>query len=152
MAYKAKKDSQMNVKSNFQSLAEKHQKIKNDIECQYYKDKNLDEMLKNMHSLFLQNQHTDQKFYDIANDFFGYIVNLENASLAIDYAKIALIIYNLPIDPDRLNTFDEFNKKYGKAILETTKATPAKSKLEVFYIGFGLLILFYFFFSVLRAI
>jgi catalase len=141
----------MNVKSNFDSLAQKHQKIKNDIECQHYKDKNLDEMLKNMHSLVLQNQHTDQKFYDIANDFFGYLVNLENANLAIDYAKIALITYNLPIDPNRLNAFDKFHNKYGKAILENIKATPAKSKLGVFHVGFMMLILFYFFFIVLRA-
>jgi len=142
----------MNVKSNFDSLAQKHQKIKNDIECQYYKDKNLDEMLKNMHFLFLQNQHTDQKFYDIANDFFGYLVNLENTSLAIDYAKIALVTYNLPIEPSRLKTFDEFDKKYGKALLETTKSTPVKSELGVFYVVFALLILFYFFFTVLRPI
>ena len=79
-------------------LVKKHQKIKDGIDGHYLQtlsDTNLDDMLKKMYTLVLQNQHTDQKFYDTANDFIDYLIKLDNVFQSVAYARLALVTYNL---------------------------------------------------------
>ena len=112
----------MAPKNNFDFLVQKHQKIKEGVEShhlQTFSDTNLDDMLKKMYALVLQNQHTDHKFNDIANNFIDYLIKLDNVSQAVAYARLALVTYNLPIDPDQIQKFDEFHKRYGREILGT---------------------------------
>jgi hypothetical protein len=160
---KATKEFEMAPKNNFDFvrnrddfdfLFQKHQKIKKQIDnhhrqtCQTFSDTNLDDMLKKMYALVLQNQHTDQKFYNIANDFIDYLIKLDNVSQAVAYARVAFITYNLPIDPKQIQKFDDFHKKYGTAILGTqTVNEPTFSIGEKLY--FMLIIVGFLFFWVL---
>jgi adenosine deaminase len=126
-------------------LVKKHQKIKDGIDGDYLQtlsDTNLDDMLKKMYALVLQNQHTDQKFYNTANDFIDYLIKLDNVFQAVTYARLALVTYNLPIDHKQIQKFNEFHSKYGAEILGIQSATgiqPAKTS-NLFQVAFGYLI------------
>ena len=129
----------MAPKNNFDFLVQKHQKIKEGVEShhlQTFSDTNLDDMLKKMYALVLQNQHTAQKFRDIANNFIDYLIKLDNVSQAVAYTRLALVTYNLPIDHKQIQKFDEFHSKYGAEILGIQ---PAKTS-NLFQVAFGYLI------------
>ena len=59
-----------------------------------------------------------KKFHEMADNFFAYAMNNFETELVVVSAKIALKTYKLPIEPSQLKNFDQFQKKYGKYIVE----------------------------------
>ncbi len=67
----------------------------------------------------LANKRVDEKkFHEMADNFFQYIMKNFETELVVMGAKIALKTYRLPIEPSRLQNFNEFHKKFGKYIVE----------------------------------
>jgi hypothetical protein len=62
----------------------------------------------------------DSKFHDMANNFFGYMMDNFETELVVMGARIALTTYNLPFQPTKLKNFDKFHSKYGKYILQAS--------------------------------
>jgi energy-coupling factor transporter ATP-binding protein EcfA2 len=58
----------------------------------------------------------DKKFDDKANNFLRFSMDNFETELVVMGIKLALTQYNLPIDPDAIECFDEFHDKYGKYI------------------------------------
>ena len=58
----------------------------------------------------------DKKFDDKVNNFLRFAMDNFDTELVVMGIKLALTQYNLPIDPDEVECFDEFHKKYGKYI------------------------------------
>lgn len=54
------------------------------------------------------------------NNFIRFIMNNFETEIVIMGTKIALTQYNLPLDPDEIDCFDEFHTKYGKYIAAAT--------------------------------
>lgn len=50
------------------------------------------------------------------NNFFSFMMKNFETELVIMGARLALTQYQLPLDPDDIECFDEFNDKYGKFI------------------------------------
>jgi hypothetical protein len=61
----------------------------------------------------------DKDFHVMADNFFAYIMKNFETELVIMGSRIALTTYNLPFLPTKLKTFDEFQKKYGKYIINS---------------------------------
>jgi len=61
----------------------------------------------------------DKDFHAMADNFFSYIMKNFETELVIMGSRIALTTYNLPFLPTKLKTFDEFQKKYGKYIINS---------------------------------
>jgi hypothetical protein len=61
----------------------------------------------------------DKDFHTMADNFFSYIMKNFETELVIMGSRIALTTYNLPFLPTKLKTFDEFQKKYGKYIINS---------------------------------
>lgn len=55
------------------------------------------------------------------NNFFNFIMNNFETELVIMGTKLALSTYKLPLDPDDIECFDEFHKKFGKYIAQATE-------------------------------
>ena len=58
----------------------------------------------------------DKKFDDKVNNFLRFAMDNFDTELVVMGIKLALTQYNLPIDPDEVDCFDEFHEKYGKYI------------------------------------
>lgn len=54
------------------------------------------------------------------NNFIRFIMDNFETEIVIMGTKIALTQYNLPLDPDEIDCFDEFHAKYGKYIAAAT--------------------------------
>ena len=61
----------------------------------------------------------DKDFHTMADNFFAYIMKNFETELVIMGSRIALTTYNLPFLPTKLKTFDEFQKRYGKYIINS---------------------------------
>jgi hypothetical protein len=61
---------------------------------------------------------TNDQFNEMADNFFAYMMKNFETELVVMGAKIALKTYELPIQPSKLKTFDEFHKRFGKFIVE----------------------------------
>ena len=55
-------------------------------------------------------------FYDKVEQFLKFSMKNFDTELVVMAMKLALTQYRLPIDPDRVPSFDEFHEKYGKYI------------------------------------
>jgi hypothetical protein len=64
-------------------------------------------------------QITRAQFYDMADNFFSYMMDNFETELVVMGARIALNTYKLPIDPMNIKSFDRFHKKYGKYLTES---------------------------------
>ena len=64
-------------------------------------------------------QVTRQQFYDMADNFFVYMMDNFETELVVMGSRIALNTYKLPIDPMNIKSFDRFHKKYGKYLIES---------------------------------
>lgn len=53
--------------------------------------------------------------------FFQFMMDNFKTEIIVMAAKIALVNYDLPFNPSKLKTFQEFNKKYGKIISEASQ-------------------------------
>lgn len=54
------------------------------------------------------------------NNFFKFIMNNFETELVVMTTKLALTQYQLPLDPDDIECFDEFHEKYGRFIAAAT--------------------------------
>jgi hypothetical protein len=54
------------------------------------------------------------------NNFFNFIMNNFETELVVMGTKLALTQYQLPLDPDEIECFDQFHAKYGKYIAAAT--------------------------------
>lgn len=57
---------------------------------------------------------------DQVNHFFRFIMDNFETELAVMSTKLALTQYQLPLDPDEINCFDEFHTRFGKYIAAAT--------------------------------
>ena len=55
------------------------------------------------------------------NNFFKFIMDNFETELVIMSTKLALTQYNLPLDPDEIECFDDFHAKFGKYISAATE-------------------------------
>jgi hypothetical protein len=58
----------------------------------------------------------DKKFNEMSSNFFQFIMDNFETELVIMGTKLALTQYQLPLDPDEIECFEEFHNKYGKYI------------------------------------
>jgi len=58
----------------------------------------------------------DKKFDDKVNNFLRFAMDNFETELVVMGIKLALTQYQLPIDPDEVECFDEFHERYGKYI------------------------------------
>jgi len=67
---------------------------------------------------FTQIGKTDNKAWHAQVDyFFRFMMDNFHTELVVMGAKVALTNYELPLNPSKLKTFEEFNKQYGKIIV-----------------------------------
>ena len=64
----------------------------------------------------------DKKFDDKVNNFLSFAMNNFETELVVMGIKLALTQYQLPIDPDEVECFDEFHEKFGKYIAAAQSA------------------------------
>lgn len=62
----------------------------------------------------------DKKWNDKVNNFFNFIMTNFETELVVMGTKLALTQYQLPLDPDEIECFDQFHSKYGKYIAAAT--------------------------------
>jgi hypothetical protein len=60
------------------------------------------------------------EFNKMADNFFNFMMKNFETELVVMGARIALTIYNLPFQPSKLKSFDEFHNRYGKYILQAS--------------------------------
>ena len=58
----------------------------------------------------------DKKFDDKVNNFLRFAMDNFDTELVVMGIKLALTQYQLPIDPDEVDCFDEFHERFGKYI------------------------------------
>lgn len=58
----------------------------------------------------------DKKFDSMVNNFMRFSMDNFDTELVVMGIKLALTQYNLPIDPEAIECFDEFHARYGKYI------------------------------------
>lgn len=58
----------------------------------------------------------NKKFDDMVNNFLRFAMDNFDTELVVMGIKLALTQYQLPIDPDEVECFDEFHERYGKYI------------------------------------
>jgi hypothetical protein len=66
----------------------------------------------------VDNKVDDKKFHEMADNFFGYMMDNFEVELVVMGARVALTTYELPFKPTKLKNFDKFHEKYGKYILQ----------------------------------
>jgi hypothetical protein len=59
---------------------------------------------------------------EMTDNFFRYMMNNFPTELVVMGAKTALTNYNLPLDPQSMQSFDEFHKRYGKYVMSAMDA------------------------------
>ena len=59
---------------------------------------------------------SDKKFDDKVNNFLRFAMDNFDTELVVMGIKLALTQYQLPIDPDEVECFDEFHERFGKYI------------------------------------
>ena len=62
------------------------------------------------------NDKGHKKFDDMVNNFLRFSMDNFDTELVVMGIKLGLTQYQLPIDPDEVECFDEFHEKYGKYI------------------------------------
>jgi len=61
---------------------------------------------------------TTEKWHEMVDNFFGFMMANFTTELTVMGARVALTVYNLPFVPNKLKTFDEFHKRFGKYIVQ----------------------------------
>jgi|TARA_R110000851_G_scaffold206896_1_gene358872 hypothetical protein len=64
----------------------------------------------------------DKKFDEKVNNFLRFAMDNFETELVVMGIKLALTQYNLPIDPDEVECFDEFHERFGKYITAAQQA------------------------------
>ena len=60
----------------------------------------------------------NNKFHEMSDNFFSYMMKNFETELVVMGSRIAMTTYDLPFQPTKLKSFDEFHKRYGKYILK----------------------------------
>lgn len=60
-------------------------------------------------------------FNTMAQNFFAFMMENFETELVVMGARIALKTFALPIEPSKINNFNEFHRKYGKYIVDATE-------------------------------
>ena len=60
-------------------------------------------------------------WYKMADNFFKFMMANFNTELVVMGARVALTTYALPIEPNKLTTFNEFHKRYGKYVVAASQ-------------------------------
>ena len=63
------------------------------------------------------NQKKVKNWDDMADNFFGFMMDNFTTEIVVMGAKTALTNYKLPFDASKLKNFDRFHEKYGKFII-----------------------------------
>ena len=58
------------------------------------------------------------KWHEMVDNFFSFMMANFTTELTVMGARVALTVYNLPFVPNKLKTFDEFHKRFGKYIVQ----------------------------------
>jgi len=58
-----------------------------------------------------------QKWHDMADNFFKFMMENFTTEVTVMGARVALTTYNLPFVPNKLKSFNEFHKRFGKYIV-----------------------------------
>jgi len=67
----------------------------------------------------LKDKEADKdKWHEYADNFFKFMMENFTTELTVMGARVALTVYNLPFVPNKLKTFDEFHKRFGKYIVQ----------------------------------
>lgn len=59
-----------------------------------------------------------KNFNDMANNFFGFIMDNFPTELVVTSVKLAMSTYDLPFDSGTLKNFDRFHESYGRLIVQ----------------------------------
>lgn len=62
------------------------------------------------------------KWHTLADNFFRFSMDNFTTEIVVMGARVALTTYNLPFVPGKLKSFDEFHKRFGKFILNSSQA------------------------------
>lgn len=63
-----------------------------------------------------------EEFNKKVDNFLGYMMKNFETELTVMGARVALTVYNLNFDTSKLKNLDEFHKKYGKYILQSSNS------------------------------
>jgi len=67
----------------------------------------------------MNTKETDKdKWHESVDNFFKFMMENFTTELTVMGARVALTVYNLPFVPNKLKTFDEFHKRFGKFIVQ----------------------------------
>ena len=58
------------------------------------------------------------EWHEKVDNFFAFMMANFTTELTVMGARVALTVYNLPFVPNKLKTFDEFHKRFGKYIVQ----------------------------------
>ena len=58
------------------------------------------------------------QWHEKVDNFFKFMMENFTTELTVMGARVALTVYNLPFVPNKLKTFDEFHKRFGKYIVQ----------------------------------
>lgn len=58
------------------------------------------------------------EWHEKVDNFFSFMMANFTTELTVMGARVALTVYNLPFVPNKLKTFDEFHKRFGKYIVQ----------------------------------
>jgi hypothetical protein len=58
------------------------------------------------------------EWHEKVDNFFKFMMENFTTELTVMGARVALTVYNLPFVPNKLKTFDEFHKRFGKYIVQ----------------------------------
>ena len=61
---------------------------------------------------------TSDQWHEMVDNFFSFMMANFTTELTVMGARVALTVYNLPFVPNKLKTFDEFHKRFGKYIVQ----------------------------------
>ena len=61
---------------------------------------------------------TSEQWHEKVDNFFKFMMENFTTELTVMGARVALTVYNLPFVPNKLKTFDEFHKRFGKYIVQ----------------------------------
>jgi hypothetical protein len=61
---------------------------------------------------------TLDQWHEMVDNFFSFMMANFTTELTVMGARVALTVYNLPFVPNKLKTFDEFHKRFGKYIVQ----------------------------------
>ena len=67
------------------------------------------------------NKKTDKKdevWHTMVDNFFRFMMDKFTTELTVMGVRVALTVYNLPFVPNKVKSFDEFHKRFGKYIVQ----------------------------------